>query len=647
MALNFGPVPMNFEALGSLGKTFFDAQAAAQKRGLDQQKQQLLANLGQGSGDYQKVGLGLIGAGDVQSGVALLGLAQKDREQKLAEEAYKTSPFSAAPRAPGAPTVPLGSDPSASLIQNESGGRWNAQNNAVGAGGKVGHFGRLQFSQARLEEAKAAGILPPDVTPQTFMASPELQQRAEAWHFSDIDNAIKQNGYDRLVGRATIGGVPITVEGLRAVAHLGGKDGMRKFVETQGAYNPADVNGTRLSDYFARHGGGGQPAQAAPVQVAENEADVQRLEAQMPGYGGAPVQVADVPAPGAVPAQGFVVPPGQTGKLPPNDPFPQVTNEQLIQVIRNPRSSPGDKALAQQLFASRQAYASETAPEKREQTRLETRKKDLEVQKLERELAGAEPIPLTAEERQKFGIAPDQAAYRTRDGIKFGPAGTKIINEAQKLQSAEDKARVDVNTKFLGKLADSGPQVSQRMADMDILATVVRDAPQVPVSDPQIFFDRIGAGLGLSKGELATRSDAMKAIIQRLAPAQREEGSGSTSDIEFKGMLASFPSLATTPEGRQMILTTIARQNEITRMRIEVADQWTQGEIPATEARKRIAQIDRASIYASEDEKKLVRKLAGTAKGGDTGKASPALEREIGGKIYVQRGGQWYVKEGN
>jgi hypothetical protein len=110
MALNFGPPVMNFEALGSLGKTFFDAQAAAQKRGIEQQKQQLLSGLGQGSGDFQKVGLGLIGAGDVQSGVALLGLAQKDKERQAEAEWFKSisGGASSAPAAPSSPTAAIG-----------------------------------------------------------------------------------------------------------------------------------------------------------------------------------------------------------------------------------------------------------------------------------------------------------------------------------------------------------------------------------------------------------------------------------------------------------------------------------------------------------------------------------------------------------
>ena len=59
--------------------------------------------------------------------------------------------------------------------------------------------------------------------------------------FADIDKAIgglglNTDGYDR--------------DGLRAVAHLGGKGGMKNFVRSKGQYNPKDQLGTSLQDYY-------------------------------------------------------------------------------------------------------------------------------------------------------------------------------------------------------------------------------------------------------------------------------------------------------------------------------------------------------------------------------------------------------------
>jgi hypothetical protein len=219
-------------------------------KGFEQQYQQKrIADLGQRAqnGDYAGAAQAAFAAGDAATGLGLLKLGQTQKQESDWLKANGSILGTGETAAPPAP-VTLGS-PTPSLINNESGGNWQAQNSAVGAGGQVGHFGRLQFGQARLQEAQAAGAIPPGTTPQQFMQSPEIQKRAEQWHFNDIDQSIKQNGFDRLIGQS-INGVPITVEGMRAVAHLGGKDGLRKFIETQGAYNPADANGTRPKRLF-------------------------------------------------------------------------------------------------------------------------------------------------------------------------------------------------------------------------------------------------------------------------------------------------------------------------------------------------------------------------------------------------------------
>lgn len=161
-----------------------------------------------------------------------------------------------------------------SLYGTESGGNFGASNTAKGAGGHVGHFGRGQFGQARLDDfSRAMGI--GQITGDQFMADPNLQQNVEQWHWSDIEQFIGERGLDRYEGQQ-IGGVPITRSGMLAVAHLGGKGGLQKFLETGGQYNPSDENGTSLLDYAATHGGldaqGAGAAQPQPPQRRERYA---------------------------------------------------------------------------------------------------------------------------------------------------------------------------------------------------------------------------------------------------------------------------------------------------------------------------------------------------------------------------------------
>ncbi len=144
---------------------------------------------------------------------------------------------------------PTGGGPApAWMVGSESGGNWGAQNDVMGAGGR-GHFGRLQFSQARLQEAQQA--LGTKFTTAQFMADPELQQQVEAWHLADIGQFVQDRGWDTS-GKLVVRGVPMTPGAMLGVAHLGGKGGLEKYIESNGAYNPSDANGTRLSDYATK-----------------------------------------------------------------------------------------------------------------------------------------------------------------------------------------------------------------------------------------------------------------------------------------------------------------------------------------------------------------------------------------------------------
>lgn len=141
----------------------------------------------------------------------------------------------------------------ASLIHTESGGNWKAKNDVEGSGGK-GHFGRLQFSQGRLNEAKAAGVMPRGMTPQEFLNNKEVQVAVENWHFKDIQRFAESNDLTKYIGQS-IKGVPVTMDGILAVAHLGGKGGLKKFLTSGGSYNPSDAFGTSLLDYLRTHQG--------------------------------------------------------------------------------------------------------------------------------------------------------------------------------------------------------------------------------------------------------------------------------------------------------------------------------------------------------------------------------------------------------
>jgi hypothetical protein len=226
--------------------------------------------------------LGVLGpmGKEISEAIGLLNEPAKPKDDLFGEGLKKAKPFSSTG---GEVTKSSNGGVVASLMTTESGGNFKAKNNVVGAGGIPGHFGRLQFGVARLNEAKAAGVMPGGMTPQQFLQNPEVQVAVEQWHINDIVSFAESNDITKYIG-SNIKGVPVTMDGLIAVAHLGGKGGLKKFVESGGEYNPADANGTSLLDYLGTHQGstggfaGSAPAygerENAPLSVGIDSAGV-------------------------------------------------------------------------------------------------------------------------------------------------------------------------------------------------------------------------------------------------------------------------------------------------------------------------------------------------------------------------------------
>lgn len=109
--------------------------------------------------------------------------------------------------------------------------------------------GLIQMGDDRLKDYATATRSRP-ISASQFRNLPPAQQRAvNEWHINDLIEAAQATG---AVGKV-INGTPVTLGGLVAVAHLGGKGGMNKFVQTNGRYNPKDQLGTSLTDYLVKH----------------------------------------------------------------------------------------------------------------------------------------------------------------------------------------------------------------------------------------------------------------------------------------------------------------------------------------------------------------------------------------------------------
>jgi hypothetical protein len=217
------------------------------------------------------------------------------------------------------------------LQGSESSGNPNAQTPVV-KGGTGGYSGLHQFGAPRLQDlgyyTPGEGDYGPDgkwtgswngtfknvpvgegqspvKTIQDFMGNTDAQNAVFNHHVNDIDSRIRQDGLQSYIGATLPNGATVTMDGMRAAAHLSGYDGMKKYLLN--GINSTDRLGTSTGDYFRKFGGA-SGAPAAPAQSVATPAQRAIMGGGgaagggfgglgQPGYGSSAAAPA-VPAPG-------------------------------------------------------------------------------------------------------------------------------------------------------------------------------------------------------------------------------------------------------------------------------------------------------------------------------------------------------------
>ena len=633
---------------GTLGNLFTDFR----KQQAESKKQEILGQIGSGKLDYDKAGRALITLGDTRGGATLLSLGQKQRQLEGASKVSDMFSGGGTLGSPvGTPTASLGS-PNEVESRFVNTVKQAGLTNPVGLGAVAAYGnaeskynpGNVNRTWSDPAESGAAGTSGGIMSwradrlqnLQRFAAA-----KGEQGNGSPETQALFLAQEDpTLVPRLNAAKSPQEANQIMAQAwRFAGHDR-----PGQGEYARREGLTQQYAQRFA-----GQPQAPQPVQVAETEADVQRLEGsapQMPGSGGVyatvptpalqafianpkvpdnlrglmqqelarregsgqpPVQMAQagaqpgapvndaaaMPAPGAQPvtgpattqaaqAQGFAIP---GTSLPPNDPYPNISTKQLYGVATNPNATPEQQRLANGIIERRLKYTDENAPDKREMTRLQT-------EKLRREVEGEGARPMTAKERADYNVPEGQPAYMSRQGDpKFGPAGTRITNANTfdgKGESKFNEALGTAQAKRWNGYIEEGDVAQGRIADIQTLRDASRRlGSQGSSANLKSTIGPYAESLGI-KIEGLGDIQLYESITNRLAPTLRAPGSGSTSDIEFKGFMRAIGPLSNTPAAREMILDTFEAASRNDLARSEIASRLAEGQINRGQAEKEI-----------------------------------------------------------
>lgn len=481
------------------------------------------------------------------------------------------------------------------LVQTESGGNWGASNNVTGAGGLSGHFGRLQFGQARLQDAMRAGAIPEGITPQQFMADPAMQQRAERWHFSDIDQQAKARGLDRYLGQ-TVGGIPITQNSIRAMAHLGGIGGASKFLESGGAHNPADAYGTSLADYARKHGGSGdvmfgesgqetiqgqqgidRMAQTTAPQAQQSKPSIwdnvpflsdpdrrARLQIGLEGLTHNPNQALMQNAQQGIADRGDQAQKNETVAWLSQQPG----GEQFAQAIA--AGFPADQAVAGWMQSQQPAAAVKPVEVNGQLVDPTTGAVigDYRTQEAADQTAAMQNYGFLVAN----GMSPDEAMGRAfsnnQTTVNVGPNEGAFSAETGKLLAQE-----------AGAIAEAGATAQRGLGLVSNLRAALDNAPQGAPGALASLAGRVGI-----KFEGSSDLEAANALISQLVPQQRPPGSGTMSDADLALFKQSLPQLINTPEGNAKIIQTMESVLQYDVQRGEIARQLQLGKISPDEA---------------------------------------------------------------
>ena len=132
------------------------------------------------------------------------------------------------------------------LAEKESSNNWRKYN-------PFGYIGKFQFGEAALDVTGYGHISFLDFidNPSIF---PEKDQETAMDSLLRFNAFILQDYINDFVGTSILDTIPVTKIGLLAASHLAGPGNVKRFLNTNGRYNPKDQFGTRLSDYLGNFG---------------------------------------------------------------------------------------------------------------------------------------------------------------------------------------------------------------------------------------------------------------------------------------------------------------------------------------------------------------------------------------------------------
>lgn len=286
----------------------------------------------------------------------------------------------------------------------------------------------------------------------------------------------------------------------------------------------------------------------------------------------------------------------------------------LVDFLSNPWATDGQKAVAQALL-ERQMQQSDP-------------RYQLETQQLRNEIITGAPDYVSPVDRANIGLnrekfdfergqagltddlreydryaAQERAAGREPLGVmdfmirmkQSGAANTNVTVNGEPADGNLRKKLDEKTGELWSTYQEQGANSAAMAQDMQVMDELIQLAPQGPLT----------GRLAEAFPGFSAAGDAFQSIVKRVAPTLRAPGSGSTSDIEYDGMLRALPALRNKPEANALIAEIMKAKAQINIERSNIVNDYSTGDLSAKKARELMADLNSRSILTPEMEKAL------------------------------------------
>jgi len=199
------------------------------------------------------------------------------------------------------------------------------------------------------------------------------------------------------------------------------------------------------------------------------------------------------------------------------------------------------------------------------------------------------------------------------------------VNINQKGESKFEEEFAKVDAKRFGDIREAGEAARKKLVDVETMREIHnRAGSQGVLAGVKDVLGPYADAAGINIEGLSD-IQAYASVVERLAPQQRAPGSGSTSDVEYKGFKKSLPQLMQNPAAREVTLNVLEGLTRDEIARGDIVSKLSSKEITRAEAEKALRALPDPMKAFSEWRKANPEAYGAAIKGANAPKQTPKM----------------------